>query len=199
MIDSLQDMVFERIIDWYNANGALPKNILYYRDGVSDGQYAQVKDYETQQIRKAYDDFSEQYGSGKGKGKGKGRQSDDPKPPGVKLTAVICTKRHHTRFYPTKDADKQANGNQNCKPGTIVERGVTHRKMIFTRNDRTTLTPSSLLYRLLLAIAQRSQGHREASVLLGVGEWNGYAYPRPAASGRHPSTLFPRLYHADLK
>lgn len=43
----------------------------------------------------------------------------------MNLTAVVCTKRHHTRFYPMQEVDKQENGDHNCKPGTLVERSVT--------------------------------------------------------------------------
>ncbi|KAF9036351.1 Piwi domain-containing protein [Panaeolus papilionaceus] len=40
-----------------------------------------------------------------------------------KLTIVICGKRHHTRFYPTRDED--ADRTKNPLPGTVVDRGVT--------------------------------------------------------------------------
>lgn len=37
IIEDLKSMVLERIKAWYCSNGRmLPKNILYYRDGVSD-------------------------------------------------------------------------------------------------------------------------------------------------------------------
>ena len=35
-IKDVKDMVIERIKAWYIHNKTLPKNILYYRDGVSD-------------------------------------------------------------------------------------------------------------------------------------------------------------------
>jgi eukaryotic translation initiation factor 2C len=40
-----------------------------------------------------------------------------------KLTIVICGKRHHTRFYPTEEADAAGDGNP--RAGTVVDRGVT--------------------------------------------------------------------------
>jgi eukaryotic translation initiation factor 2C len=41
------------------------------------------------------------------------------------LTAMVGVKRHHTRFYPMNAADADVRGNNNCHPGTWVDRGVT--------------------------------------------------------------------------
>jgi eukaryotic translation initiation factor 2C len=46
------------------------------------------------------------------------------KVPDFKLTVVIVTKRHSTRFFPTKAGDAQ-NNNGNTKPGTLVDSIVT--------------------------------------------------------------------------
>lgn len=44
----------------------------------------------------------------------------------IKWVVVICTKRHHVRFFP-KDGDSSAGDrNGNAYPGTLVERDVTH-------------------------------------------------------------------------
>jgi eukaryotic translation initiation factor 2C len=43
----------------------------------------------------------------------------------LNLSAVIVTKRHHTRFYPINAWDKDKYGNQNCMPGTCVDQLVT--------------------------------------------------------------------------
>jgi eukaryotic translation initiation factor 2C len=117
IIDGLDSMVRERLWDWCAQNsGRFPQNILYYRDGVSDQQYAQVKDEELPQIRAGFDKFVEEVQI---------QNDEDLAPQTIKLTAVVCTKRHHTRFYPADSKDKQTNGNNNCKPGTLVERSVT--------------------------------------------------------------------------
>ena len=42
----------------------------------------------------------------------------------AKVTAIVGGKRHHTRFYPMKDSDKDTGGNNNCMPGTYVDRAV---------------------------------------------------------------------------
>ncbi|KAH7068121.1 ribonuclease H-like domain-containing protein [Paraphoma chrysanthemicola] len=108
-IQELEGMALERIKAWCNNNkGQLPKNILYYRDGVSDSQYSQVKENELPQIHKAYAAAAIHF-----------KQSASTK---CKLTAIVVAKRHHVRYMP-QAKDKVKNGN--CKPGTLVDQGVT--------------------------------------------------------------------------
>lgn len=40
----------------------------------------------------------------------------------VQVTAVVVTKRHHTRLYPINEK----NPGKNCPPGTVVDSGITH-------------------------------------------------------------------------
>ncbi|KAF9221719.1 Piwi-domain-containing protein [Gyrodon lividus] len=103
----LRDMFISRF-KLYKArnNGNLPERVLLYRDGVSESQYAQVRQYELPQMQMAFENFD---------------SSDTPYRP--KPTIVVCGKRHHTRFYPTKLEDAAHDGNP--LPGTVVDRGVT--------------------------------------------------------------------------
>ncbi|QDS76208.1 hypothetical protein FKW77_008392 [Venturia effusa] len=92
-----------------NHGGELPRYILYFRDGVSESQYDQVRAREVNMIHQTF-------------AKSFGRQRVD-------VTAVICTKRHHTRFYNEQRLPNDAQGravNQNTKPGTCVDSGVTN-------------------------------------------------------------------------
>ena len=118
-------MVKERIIDWVmeqkgykarNNQNMLPENLLYYRDGVSDGQFQDVKDKELPQIRKAFWAAVKEL---------KAREfiSNEESPVVPKLTAIICIKRHSVRFYPAQRKDADHTGN--CKPGTLVDNVVT--------------------------------------------------------------------------
>jgi len=91
-------------------HGDWPENVLYYRDGVSISQYDQVVQEELLEIKKR---FIEMFAKLPGK-----------PIPNIKLTAVVVTKRYSTRFYPTKAADAQR-GNENTKPGTLVDSIVT--------------------------------------------------------------------------
>lgn len=94
-------MVLERIQAYMSATKAPPKKILFYRDGVSTGQFAKVRDDELQQIRNA----CKKAGCGN-----------------ALITVVIAVKRHATRFYP---ATSLAHKNGNCMPGTLVDQVVT--------------------------------------------------------------------------
>ncbi|KIY66101.1 Piwi-domain-containing protein [Cylindrobasidium torrendii FP15055 ss-10] len=99
IIEDLGEMVKECLSDFQRINKALPKRIFFYRDGVSEGERAQVSQIEiNQQLRAA---FSAIY------------------PPGVlpALTFIVVTKRHHIRFFPKpRDADRS----QNCEAGFVV-------------------------------------------------------------------------------
>ena len=106
-------MVTERLNAWadFHGNGStVPDNIIYYRDGVSAGHYSKVQKVELRAIHTAYDTVREAKSLPRAK---------------LNLTAVIVTKRHHTRFYPTKTGKKDRYGNNNCVPGTCVDKLVT--------------------------------------------------------------------------
>ncbi|KAF4508562.1 hypothetical protein G6O67_004923 [Ophiocordyceps sinensis] len=83
-------------------DGAFPKHIIYFRDGVSEGQFAQVLDQEIAELRVYL-------------------KTKAPQMPPPKFTVVVATKRHHIRFFPQL-GDK----NGNALPGTLVEKEVTH-------------------------------------------------------------------------
>ncbi|KAK4166548.1 hypothetical protein QBC43DRAFT_286477 [Cladorrhinum sp. PSN259] len=85
---------------WVDKNKCLPQHVFYLRDGVSEGQYTHVMQYEHQELKRV---FSEGF-------------NHTPK-----ITIIICTKRHHIRFFPEK-GDK----NGNPLPGTVLEKEVTH-------------------------------------------------------------------------
>lgn len=109
MVAALEAMMIGRLDLWRKHNGGkLPKNLLIYRDGVSEGQYQLLLDQELPLIRKAC------------------RQvypADATKQGFPKVSIIVCGKRHHTRFYPTAEAN--ADRSSNCEPGTVVDRGVT--------------------------------------------------------------------------
>ena len=108
MVEGLADMLKSRLKLWVKWNQRLPENILIYRDGVSEGQYQTVLDEELPLLRKA---CAETY------------PADSTKEGLPRMSIVIVGKRHHTRFYPAKEAD--ADKFSNPKNGTVVDRGVT--------------------------------------------------------------------------
>ncbi|KAG9307330.1 hypothetical protein G9A89_017158 [Geosiphon pyriformis] len=104
IISPLQEMVQELLKIFFKETRRKPARILFYRDGVSEGQFEEVLKFEVEAIRKACLALEASY-----------------KPT---ITFIIVQKRHHARFFPLdrKDSDKS----QNCLPGTIVEKVITH-------------------------------------------------------------------------
>lgn len=101
VIDDMGSMV-RRLLDvyWQN-NKAAPKAILFYRDGVSEGQYSQVYDRELPclhaECKKAFPEY-----------------------PIPKITFVTVQKRHRTRFM------RKTPEGSNVPPGTVVDTVITH-------------------------------------------------------------------------
>jgi eukaryotic translation initiation factor 2C len=113
IVEQLEEMIIERLKLWQKQNqGALPKKVIVYRDGVSEGQYRIVLEQEYPAFKAAFDKL---YG-------------DESKGKHPKISIVIVGKRHHTRFYPTKEEDTDGKTG-NPQPGTVVDRGVTGEKL----------------------------------------------------------------------
>ena len=102
----LRDNFGSRLEVWMEKhNRMLPKHIIIYRDGVSEGQYKDVLETEVAAIQDAC--------------KAKARENSDQ--PCPKILFIIATKRHRTRFYfkpDYKDATNPPNG-------LVVDNNVT--------------------------------------------------------------------------
>uniref|UniRef100_A0A0E0LYI7 Piwi domain-containing protein n=1 Tax=Oryza punctata TaxID=4537 RepID=A0A0E0LYI7_ORYPU len=109
MIDSLfkplddgkdDGIIRELLLDFYKTSQQRkPKQIIIFRDGVSESQFNQVLNVELNQIIKAY-----QY------------MDQGPIP---KFTVIIAQKNHHTKLF-------QENAPDNVPPGTVVDSGIVH-------------------------------------------------------------------------
>ncbi|KAI1428689.1 ribonuclease H-like domain-containing protein [Xylaria sp. FL1777] len=110
MVSDLTDMLKSRLALWRQKgkHAVYPENILIYRDGVSEGQYSTVLEKEEPLLRAACKELYPASDQAKGL---------------PRMTIVIVGKRHHTRFYVTKESDADRSGNS--KAGTVVDRGVT--------------------------------------------------------------------------
>ncbi|KAI8591999.1 Piwi domain-containing protein [Geranomyces variabilis] len=104
LIRDLQGASVELLRTFYQYCGAKPQRLLFYRDGVSESQFADVVRNEVAALRRACDELE----------------------PGYMplITFVIVQKRHHARFFPLKKEDADKSGN--VLPGTVVEAGITH-------------------------------------------------------------------------
>ncbi|KAI9243621.1 Piwi domain-containing protein [Phascolomyces articulosus] len=104
MIDNLAGLVKELLKNFFKTCGKKPERILFYRDGVSEGQFAAVLEEEISQIHAACASLDKGY-----------------RP---KLTFVVVQKRHHARFFPLKKDDADRSGN--CQPGTVIDTDIVH-------------------------------------------------------------------------
>lgn len=103
-IVDLGGMIKEMLRAFYQSTGKKPARILFYRDGVSEGQFSQVLENELKAIHTACYELEAGYRPA--------------------ITWVVVQKRHHTRFFPMTKANADRSGN--CFAGTLVETDVTH-------------------------------------------------------------------------
>ncbi|XWS48203.1 hypothetical protein CRYUN_Cryun13aG0053700 [Craigia yunnanensis] len=100
-------MIKELLISFRRATGQKPQRIIFYRDGVSEGQFYQVLLYELDAIRKACASLEPNY-----------------QPP---VTFVVVQKRHHTRLFANNHKDRHAvDRSGNILPGTVVDSKICH-------------------------------------------------------------------------
>lgn len=100
-------MIKELLISFRRATGEKPLRIIFYRDGVSEGQFYQVLLYELDAIRKACASLEPDY-----------------QPP---VTFVVVQKRHHTRLFASNHNDNRTTDRSgNILPGTVVDSKICH-------------------------------------------------------------------------
>ena len=152
MITEMHDMVYHRLMHFAERRGFLPRRILFFRDGVSEDQFVACQEIEVPQIRAAFNKavadaprIVENFDKAKSATK-------------LQLTFIVVGKRHHTRFYATREKQtyrdnkgnstnppryeeprfKRAKGgsgseevklNGNLNPGLLVEKVVTRPKV----------------------------------------------------------------------
>ncbi|CAK9329549.1 unnamed protein product [Citrullus colocynthis] len=100
-------MIRELLLSFKKATGQKPLRIIFYRDGVSEGQFYQVLLHELDAIRKACASLEPSY-----------------QPP---VTFIIVQKRHHTRLFASNHNDRSsADKSGNILPGTVVDSKICH-------------------------------------------------------------------------
>lgn len=98
-IHGLPLMLRDLLLAYYQSTGRKPDHIIYYRDGVSDGQYYNILQTEMKAIRKACKMMEEDY-----------------LPP---VTFIVVNKRHHVRV--SSKAREICDRNGNMIPGVIID------------------------------------------------------------------------------
>ncbi|CAO3587528.1 unnamed protein product [Absidia cylindrospora] len=104
IIADLGNMVKDMLKMFFGNCGFKPQQILFYRDGVSEGQFSQVLDQEVAAIHAACASLEKGY-----------------RPT---VTFIVVQKRHHTRFFPIDPRYSDKSGN--CQPGTVVDSDIVH-------------------------------------------------------------------------
>ncbi|KAM3713994.1 hypothetical protein ACJW31_01G297700 [Castanea mollissima] len=100
-------MIRELLLSFKKATGQKPLRIIFYRDGVSEGQFYQVLLYELDAIRKACASLEPSY-----------------QPP---VTFIVVQKRHHTRLLANNHNDRSSTDKSgNILPGTVVDSKICH-------------------------------------------------------------------------
>nr|XP_043609123.1 protein argonaute MEL1-like [Erigeron canadensis] len=100
-------LIRELLISFKKSTGHKPHRIIFYRDGVSEGQFNEVLLSEMDKIRRACISLEENY-----------------MPP---VTFVVVQKRHHTRFFPSRHGDRGTTDRSgNILPGTVVDTKICH-------------------------------------------------------------------------
>ncbi|KAI0374754.1 Piwi-domain-containing protein [Pilatotrama ljubarskyi] len=83
-----------------------PKTIVFYRDGVSEGEFAQVAAMEIPMIKSAF------------------VKCNIPAHMRPKLLFIVVGKRHHVRFFPREPRDGDRSGN--CPAGLLIDQHITN-------------------------------------------------------------------------
>ncbi|XP_052189382.1 protein argonaute 10-like [Diospyros lotus] len=100
-------MIRDLLVSFRKATGQKPLRIIFYRDGVSEGQFYQVLLYELDAIRKACASLEPNY-----------------QPP---VTFIVVQKRHHTRLFANNHRDRSSTDKSgNILPGTVVDSKICH-------------------------------------------------------------------------
>ncbi|KAF2760873.1 Piwi-domain-containing protein [Pseudovirgaria hyperparasitica] len=159
------------MFNWWVQNvggGRVPQRVFYFRDGVSEGQYAHVLEQEVRDMKQVFKKVAPNSN--------------------VKVTVIVASKRHHIRFFPETRADR----NGNPQPGTLVETGVTHPfEFDFYLNAHSAIkgTARPVHYHVLLNEA----GVHSAELQQYIFE-HSFQYARSTT----PVSIFPAVYYAHL-
>jgi eukaryotic translation initiation factor 2C len=105
ILADLEGMTREIFELYRTRNGHYPRRILFFRDGVGEGQLSDVAAEEINAVKRACISLGIQ---------------------DAKVTFTVVNKRHHGRFFPGRNESCESDGKGNILAGTVVDSGVTH-------------------------------------------------------------------------
>ena len=103
-IKEMENIVHSLLSKFYQKRKQNPEQIIYYRDGVSEGQFPAVLNHELSAIRRACSKLESGY---------------EPK-----VTFIIARKRHKTRLF-VENPNDGIGKTKNIPPGTVVDKDIT--------------------------------------------------------------------------
>ncbi|KAH9854098.1 Piwi domain-containing protein [Lenzites betulinus] len=112
IIEDLETMMIGALGDYQGYQRSLgpsprpPQTVLFYRDGVSEGEFAQVAAREIPLIKSAF------------------VKCNIPESMMPKLVFIVVGKRHHVRFFPKNPNDADRSGN--CPAGLLIDKNITN-------------------------------------------------------------------------
>ncbi|KAL5709705.1 argonaute 5 [Ranunculus cassubicifolius] len=108
-------MIREHLISFRKSTGYKPERIIFYRDGVGEGQFRQVLFHELNAIYKACLSLEEGYHP--------------------LVTFIVVQKRHHTRLFPGDHNNRSLmDRSGNILPGTVGTSRPTHYHVLWDEN-----------------------------------------------------------------
>ncbi|BGP18411.1 hypothetical protein JCM10213v2_006477 [Rhodosporidiobolus nylandii] len=105
IMSKLEEMVVKLLDKFLEKNCIPPERILFFRDGISEGQFGQVMQTEVFACRLAAKRFAAKHG----------KENYNPE-----LTFICCGKRHHLSFFPKSAQDADARTGNTCIDTTIT-------------------------------------------------------------------------------
>lgn len=106
IILNLKSMMINLLNSYKKHNGILPKKIIFYRDGVGQGDYEKILNTELKAIYAAC------------------RIVDPLSLDLPKVTVIIVVKRHHFRMFPTERGPSDTRNCGNVLPGTVIDKDI---------------------------------------------------------------------------
>ncbi|KAI0305799.1 Piwi domain-containing protein, partial [Multifurca ochricompacta] len=111
VIEELEEMFLTALRYFLHTNRVSPRRIIFYRDGVSEGEFQTVEEIEIKALSDAWDKFTEI------------REANVPKGVPVPLVFIVVGKRHHLRFF--QGAGPRIHDNTgNVYGGLVVDKEV---------------------------------------------------------------------------